>query len=124
MKAVIKFFDKLEDHVRGFLSRWPIMYSLIGGVAIVLFWKGVWEVAETYAWMHGYMSLLVGLIIMLFTGLLVSFFIGDSIVLSGLKHEKKLAEKTEEEVRAEKNNIDYVLTRLEQIEKKIDGLVK
>lgn len=124
MKTVIKFFDRLEDHIRAFLSRWPIMYSLIGGVAIVLFWKGVWEVAETYPWMHGYMSLLIGLIIMLFTGLLVSFFIGDSIVLSGLKHEKKLAEKTEEEVRSEKNNIDYVLTRLEQIEKKIDGLQK
>jgi len=43
---VIDFFDKLEDVIRGHLSRYPIAYTLIGGVAIVLFWRGVWHTAD------------------------------------------------------------------------------
>ena len=121
-KTTVHFFDKLEDHIRVGLSHWPIAYSLIGGVGVVLFWKGVWETAEYYPSLFGPVSFLIGLIIMLSTGLLVSFFIGDSIILSGLKHEKKLVEKTESEVRSEKNNMDYVVLRLEAIEQKLDSL--
>jgi hypothetical protein len=54
---------------------------------------------------------------MLSTGLFVSFFIGDNIILSGLKHEKKLAEKTEEEVQTEKDD-------LYEIREEIAGLKK
>lgn len=32
--------DKLEDKVRGILSHSPLVYALIGGTAIVLFWGG------------------------------------------------------------------------------------
>jgi hypothetical protein len=124
IKRTLHFFDKLEDHIRVGLSHWPIAYSLIGGVGVVLFWKGVWESAEYYPSLFGPVSALIGLVIMLSTGLLVSFFIGDSIILSGLKHEKKLVEKTEVEVRSEKNNISDVVLRLDQIEKKLDALVK
>ncbi len=124
MRHVIRFFDKLEDRIRGFLSHWPIVYSLIGAVGIVLFWKGVWEWAEVYPILFGPMSMLLGLIILLSTGLMVSFFIGDSIILSGLKHEKKLVEKTEVEVRADTSATDRVLARLELLEKKIDALQK
>ena len=38
---------------------------------------------------------------MLSTGLFVSFFIGDRIILSGLKKEKKIAEQTETEIEFE-----------------------
>lgn len=122
IKATIRFFDKLEDRIRGGLSHWPIFYSFIGGIGIVLFWKGVWETAEYYPALFGPVSALLGLIIMLSTGLMVSFFIGDSIILSGLKHEKKLVEKTEAEVRADTTATDRVLARLELIEKKLDTL--
>lgn len=119
-----RFFDRLEDKVRSRLSRSPLLYSFIGGVGIVLFWKGVWETAEMYPSLFGIPSLIIGTLIMLPTGLFVSFFIGDTILLSGLKHEKKLVEKTEEEVRGEKNNINYVVARLDAIEKKIDAMGK
>ncbi|HVY72931.1 MAG TPA: hypothetical protein VG984_02700 [Candidatus Paceibacterota bacterium] len=124
IKRTIRFFDKLEDHIRGGLSHWPIFYSLIGGIGIVLFWKGVWETAEYYPSLFGPVSALLGLVILLSTGLMVSFFIGDSIILSGLKHEKKLVEKTEVEVRADTSATDRVLARLEVIEKKLDALTK
>jgi hypothetical protein len=124
MKKVIRFFDKLEDQVRSGLSHWPIVYSLVGGIGIVLFWKGVWEWAEHYPVLFGPVSLLVGLVILLSTGLMVSFFIGDSIILSGLKHEKKLVERTEAEVKIEEINLQHVMTRLQAIEQKLDSFTK
>lgn len=36
MKTITKFFDRLEDVVRHRLSRYPIIYAFIAGLAIVL----------------------------------------------------------------------------------------
>ena len=38
--------DKLEDHVRGFLSHYPIVYAFVGGIGVVIFWRGVWHTAD------------------------------------------------------------------------------
>jgi hypothetical protein len=97
MKNLLKFFDKFEDHVRGHLSRYPVIYSLIGGFAIVLFWRSVWEITNLLEW-NPYITLIISICILLATGLFVSFFVGDTILISGIKKEKKLIEKTEEEV--------------------------
>ena len=97
IKNILKFFDKFEDHVRGHLSRYPVIYSLIGGFAIVLFWRSVWEIANLLEW-NPYVTLIISVCILLATGLFVSFFVGDTILISGIKKEKKLIEKTEEEV--------------------------
>lgn len=60
-------------------------------------------------------QLLISTILLLITGLMVSVFIGDRIILSGLRHEKKLEEKTEELVEEE------VIT-LKNIQNEIRGL--
>lgn len=120
LKKLLRFFDVLEDRIRISLSHRPILYSFIGGIGIVLFWKGVWEIAESFSFLHGIGSAVIGVIILLTTGLLVSFFIGDNIILSGFNREKKLVEKTEEEVRAEGKTEERVLEILEDIENKID----
>jgi type VI protein secretion system component VasK len=122
MKRIIKFFDRLEDKVRSKLSRVPILYAIIGGVAIVLFWRGVWYTADLFPFMTGPVSIIISSIIMLTTGLFVSFFIGDRVILSGLKHEKKVAEKTEEEVKAESDKLDIIIVKLHKVEKDIDLL--
>lgn len=97
IKNILKFFDKFEDHVRGHLSRYPVIYSLIGGFAVVLFWWSVWEIANLLKW-NPYVTLIISVCVLLATGLFVSFFVGDTILISGIKKEKKLIEKTEEEV--------------------------
>ena len=56
---------------------------------------------------------------MLATGLFVSFFVGDRIVLSGLRKEKKLIEKTEEELREEESELVQVKKELHKIEQRL-----
>lgn len=123
-KAIVNYFDKLEDRIRIRLSRSPILYAIIGGIGIVLFWKGVWEFAELFPILHGIGSIILGTLILLMTGLLVSFFIGDSIIISGFKREKKLVEKTETELIEDQVKMDKIASELRHIEHDIEDLKK
>lgn len=143
MKSILKFFDKLEDKVRGFLSRYPIFYGIVGGVGTVLMWRGIWHTADFFStrYIHGgaegklgtisypflwdgFFSLVVGFLILLATGLFVAGFIGDHILISGLRHEKKITEKTEEEVEEEAAQLKGMKAQLNRIEKTLEELNK
>jgi len=130
IRKVIDFFDKLEDVIRGHLSRYPIAYTLIGGVAIVLFWRGVWHTADILEGQGGWIgwlfyepiSLVIVTIVLLATGLFVSYFIGDTILISGLKGDKKLAEKTEKDVKEEEEKIVGLRTTIKDMKKEVDEI--
>lgn len=130
MRSLIKFFDKFEDHTREKLSRVPILYGIIGGTALVLFWRGIWHTADILerkggiwgALFDAHMSVGLSAVVLLATGLFVSFFIGDRIILSGLTHEKKIEEKTESEVRAEGTLLLDMYKKLERIEGELKAL--
>ncbi len=131
--SIVNFFDKLEDHVRGFLSRRPIFYGLIAGIGIVLFWRGVWHTADTLIylyvnwtpefgidwssvlWWDGPLSFVIGTATLLLSGVFVSEFIGKEIIISGLKGEKKLTEKTEKEVKTEVSAIGEIRDMVRQL---------
>ena len=122
MKTILYFFDKLEDNIRAALSRRPIIYAFVGGTAIVLFWRGVWMVADTIPFLTGPVSMLVSIAMLLAIGLFVSFFIGDTILISGLKKEKRLDEKVASEVKTELDILNDIQKRLNDIEKKLETL--
>lgn len=128
MIKIVKFFDKLEDHIRGSLSHHPFVYSLIGGTGVVLFWRGIWHAADFYQ-KHTYLgsiifsdfgSIILGALILLLTGLFVSVFIGDSIIMSGIRNDKKLIEKSEDEIELEIKKEENMLTKLEDTLEKIE----
>lgn len=121
MRHIFRFFDKLEDHVRGYLSHYPMFYAVVGGFAIVVFWRGVWEMADQLN-LHPLWSMVVSVIIMMMTGIFVSFFIPDLVILSGLKKEKKIVEKTEEEIKQEESLLSQVAKKIDRIEKTLDEL--
>lgn len=112
--AIIKFFDKLEDRIRHRLSRRPGLYALIGGTAVVLFWRGVWDLADLLDISPG-ISLVVSIVVMLLTGTFVSFFIGEQIILSGLREEKRIDEKTEEEIRKEEKDLEIIKRQIAEM---------
>lgn len=119
MQKILRFFDRMEDHIRAALSLHPVLYAFIGGTAIVLFWRGIWMVADTIPYLTGPVSIVVSIIILLSTGLFVSFFVGDTIIISGLRKEKRLDEKIASEVRTELDVLNDIQIRLNEINKEL-----
>ena len=130
MKAILNFFDKFEDNIRGHLSKYPILYTMIGAVAIVLFWRGVWHTADILQAQGGWLgwlfyeptNLAIVLLILLATGLFVSYFIGDTILLSGLKKEKKVTDRTEKDVLEEEGRIKEMRTAIGVMKKDMEEI--
>jgi hypothetical protein len=130
IKKVINFFDKFEDNVRGHLSRFPILYTFIGGIAIVLFWRGVWHTADILQAKGGWLgwifyeptNLIIVVIILLATGLFVSYFIGDTILISGMKGEKKTTDKTEKEVKEEEEKLVVLSETVQEMKLEVDEI--
>jgi len=145
VKRVVRFFDKLEDKVRGKLSHKPIIYAFLGGAGVVLFWRGVWHTMDflmsllaaelptseigtidigTLPWWDGPFSILIGSTLLLISGIFVSSFIGNEVILSGLKGEKKIVEKAEIEIKKEISAIKGVQQKVGQISKQVEKLDK
>lgn len=123
MKKIIVFFDKFEDKIRNALSHYPIFYALVGAVGIILVWKGIWEIAEFFPVLHGFGSVILGVLILLASGLLVSFFIGDSIIISGLRREKKLVEQEEQDIlEAGESQTKEILAKIDHLEHDMHAL--
>ena len=121
MKKIKRFFDKLEDRVRSKLSHYPILYALIGGIGIILFWRGIWHLADDIN-VSSVASIIIGTIILLITGVFVSAFIGSRLIISGLIGEEKMAEKVEEEVATEETQIKNLQDTLNRVEKQLAHL--
>lgn len=122
-RKILHFFDRLEDKTRAKLSRAPIAYAFLGGVGVVLFWRGVWHIADD-ANVGALLSLILGTALLLITGVFVSAFIGNRLIISGLSGEKKLAEKAESEIETEESQIKNLQNTLNRVEEKIDTLEK
>lgn len=119
MKKILRFFDKLEDDVRGWLSKHNFLYAFVGGVAIVIFWRGVWITADSIPFLTGPVSIFISVFVLLVTGLFVSFFVGNDIILSGLKHEKRLDEKVVDEVKTELDILIEIQNKIGNIEQEL-----
>lgn len=131
LKKIINFFDKTEDETRSKLSHHPIVYAFIGGLAVVMFWRAVWETIDILWRMDNIflnwffyppLQIIVSMIILLITGLMVSNFIGDRILLSGLKKEKKIEEKTEEIVKEEEITLKHIKEEIYILRREIKNI--
>jgi hypothetical protein len=120
-KSILTFFDLLEDKTRAKLSRAPLVYALVGSIGVILFWRGLWHLADDLS-LNSVLSILIGLIILLMTGVFVSSFIGNRLIISGISGDKKLAEKTKDEIETEEEQIRKIQHSLENVEQKMVNL--
>ena len=127
MKTVVHFFDVMEDHVRIGLSHHPFIYSIVGGTGVVLFWRGVWHTADALQGLGGVFGILfsaggciiLGILILISTGLFVALFIGDSIIMSGISRDKKVIEKTEDEIVSDTQTLKNIAKHIHHLEEKV-----
>lgn len=117
-KNIYKFFDKVEDKIRGKLTHFPLIYAFIGSIGIVSIWRGIWVIEDNLD-MSGWSSLIFGVLLTLLTGLFVSFFVGENIIISGLNKEKKIEEKTEKEIHKERSILRKIQKDIKNIEEEI-----
>jgi hypothetical protein len=135
---------KILNKIHIFLSHHSYLYALIVGVGIVLFWRGVWHTVDTvhlylntytgvstidasgHPWWDGPLSLIVGCLILYVSRAFISSFIGNELILSGLKIEKKMTKTVEAGVESEvsviseiKEEVDMVTEKLEELEEKL-----
>jgi hypothetical protein len=118
---IVRFFDRLEDIIRSWLSRRPILYGLIAGIGAVLFFRGIWILFDEMK-VGSIASIVLSLVILLASGVFVSHFVGDQLVLSGLKKEKKIIDKTEDEVRAELATLRDIKEELKEIKEELSEI--
>jgi hypothetical protein len=130
LESIVNYFDKLEDKVRMRLSHRSILYAFIGGMGTVIFWRGIWHTADILMAKGGFWSwffyepitLIWTSITLLMTGLFVSNFIGERIIISGIKREKKVTDKTEAEVDKEEDEIREMRAKINQISKDVEEI--
>ncbi|OHA90831.1 MAG: hypothetical protein A3F53_00200 [Candidatus Zambryskibacteria bacterium RIFCSPHIGHO2_12_FULL_48_10] len=123
MRKILRFFDRFEDKVRGALSHFPMFYAFLGGVAVVSFWRGVWETSDLLG-ITPQASLVFGTLIMMSVGILVTEFLGNRIIITGLRGDKKLEEKTLKEIEDEEMFLSNLKTKVDRIEKMLIELSK
>lgn len=120
-KKVNNFLNRIGAKFRHQLSHWPILYAFVGSIGVVLIWRGVWMIADDLG-MSGFVSMVLGFFISISTGLFVSFFVGDKIIISGIKKEKRIDEKTEDEIKKEEISLAEIKKDLKEIKEDIEEI--
>lgn len=137
-KKIYHLGDRFEDRVRARLSHFPLIYAAFGGAGMIIFWRGIWHTADflmeyffvahdnvssasigALPWWDGPLSIAVGMTMLLSMGLFVTSFIGDAIIISGLKSDKKLTEKTEDEILKELQENERIHCDVHEIERRV-----
>ncbi len=127
-RKTLTSFRHFESHIRGFLSRNPILYASVAGIGIILVWRGVWHTADQFPSFTGPISFAVGFVILVFTGAFVSSFVGKRVIMDGLRGENNLSEKTgrviEGEISEENIEMRDIRKTLSHIEEELGQMMK
>ncbi len=75
-----------------------------------------------HPWWDGPASFIVGCFILYVTRAFVSSFIGNELILSGLRIEKKISKKTEDDLKTEVSTIGDIKHTINAISRKLEEL--
>ena len=137
----MRFLRTFEAKLRGMLGRHRILYAFVAGVGIVLFWRGVWYLADFFsifvlsfngqtvtidwaAGIDGLISVLFSSFLLISTGLFVSELMSGSILMTDIKKEEKVVEKTEQTVVEESAELPSLEKEIQHIAAEVQDLEK
>ncbi len=116
-------FLKIEDRARKYFERIPFIHAFLAGVGVILFWRGVWEIADIYHF-DPTISIVVGIIMLVSIGLFTHTFIGNAIIIKNVKHEINIEKENRKDLSTFEKNINNEEVTLAHLSDKIDQLSK
>jgi hypothetical protein len=116
-------FLRIEDRARRYFERIPFIHAFLAGVGVILFWRGVWEIADIYSF-DPTISIIVGIIILVSIGLFTHTFIGNAIIIKSVKHEINIEKENRKDLSTFEKNINNEEITLAHLSDKIDQLSK
>ena len=123
-------FLKLEEKSKHRFEKLPFTHAFFAGVGVVLFWRGVWEVADKLE-LNPYWSIFLGSLVLMILGLFLQTFVGNTLIIRKVESEKRLDQKTgtdlkkvQQEMDVEEVTLEFLLRKLESIESSLAELKK
>lgn len=124
-KKAISVFNKLNNKIKSRLSDRPILYAAVAAIGIVLLWRGIWMIADDIG-VSGWTSAIVGVAVLLITGVFVSAFVGNKTLLTGLQDQKKMSKEEKKclelDLQHEHEAINNINESLQDIKGDIDEM--
>lgn len=120
MRYFTNAFLSVEDKARTFFERYPFLHAFLAGVGVILFWRGVWEIADHYH-LNPVVSVVAGVILLMLIGLFIQTFVGNAIIIKSVTHSATVDKKILHEIESEVVGEEVTLLTLN---KKIDALAK
>ena len=141
MKAFSIFLKNIGKKLQRALRRHPLIYAFVGGVGIVLFWRGIWYLTDFFVFVllvprnqaspidwsggvDGGVSLILGVVLLLSTGLFVSEFLSGQVLMADVKEEEKLTKEAERGIKKESSELPSIEEGLRHIEEEIKEIEK
>ncbi len=81
-------------------------------------------VMDDISWMNGWVTLAISALMLMLSGVFVSQFVSNHIIMSGIRREKKMVEKVSEEIKTDAESIREISERLKRIEQEFLSLKK
>ncbi len=111
----------IEETARKFFERIPFMHAFLAGVGVILFWRGVWELADIQK-LDPIASIILGSFLLGGIGLFIQTFVGNSIIIKTVKKEERTEKQTEKKAELALEEVEREEITLIQLSKKIDEL--
>lgn len=121
MKYVTNIFLRIEERARTYFERVPFLHAFLGGVGVVLFWRGVWEIADRIH-IDPVVSIVVGSLLLGAIGLFLHTFVGNAIIIKNVEKDKRMTTRAEHEIAVVEKDIKQEGATLDQLSAKIDRL--
>lgn len=123
MKYFTNIFLQIEERARSYFERFPFVHAFLGGVGVVLFWRGTWELADRMR-IDPVVSIIMGSLLLGGIGLFLHTFVGNAIIIKNVEKDKEMTKKAGHSITIVEQNIKKEEITLSQLADKIDKLEK
>jgi hypothetical protein len=119
---------RIEERARRAFEEYPFIHAFLAGVGVILFWRGVWEIADINR-ISPTVSVILGVLILGGIGLFIQTFIGNTLIIKKIKHEVELEKENKKEVTVveremikEEITLNHLYNQIKELKEKIDHI--